>query len=122
VITSIDVKGAERFASTLDKAAHDLEHLEVPGGEAGRIIADLAAATAPRLTGRLAGSVAPEVAGNAVTVGSDLVYALPIHNGWAAHNIRPQPFLDDAVRASEAQWVGAYEKAVGAALESVEGA
>jgi hypothetical protein len=61
------------------------------------------------------------VAGNAVEVGSDLVYALPIHNGWQAHNIRPQPFLDDAARDSEAQWVGAYDKTVGAALDSVEG-
>ena len=64
----------------------------------------------------------PEVAGNTVEVGSDLVYALPIHNGWAAHHISPQPFLDDAVRASEAQWVGVYDKATTDALESVEGA
>jgi hypothetical protein len=122
VITSIDLKGAERFSSTLEGAAHDLGDLRDAGTEAGRIVADLAAATAPRRTGQLASSVRPEVDGNAVAIGSDLVYALPIHNGWAAHNIAPQPFLDDAVRAGEAQWVGAYERAVSVALEGVEGA
>jgi hypothetical protein len=121
VITGIDVKGAERFAATTAEAARQLGDLSNAGTEAGRIIADLAAATAPRRTGQLAGSVRPEVAGNVAEVGSDLVYALPIHNGWAAHNIRPQPFLDDAVRSSEAQWVGVYDKAVAAAVDSVEG-
>ena len=121
MITGIELKGAERFASTLERAGRDLANLERPGAEAGRIIADLSAATAPRITGALAASVRPEVAGNTVEVGSDLVYALPIHNGWAAHHIRPQPFLDDAARDSEAQWVGAYDKAVNAALEGVEG-
>jgi hypothetical protein len=122
VITSIEVKGAERFNATTAEAARKLGDLSGAGQEAGRIIADLAAATAPRLTGALAASVQPEVAGNTATVGSDLVYALPIHNGWAAHHIRPQPFLDDAVRAGEAQWVGAYEKAVADAIDGVEGA
>ena len=121
MITGLELKGAERFASTGAEAAHKLERLDDAGAEAGRIIADLAAATAPRRTGALAGSVRPEVSGLVVEVGSDLVYALPIHNGWAAHHIAPQPFLDDAARSSEAQWVGAYDRAVTAALDGIEG-
>ena len=121
MITGIVVKGAERFEATTGAAARQLGDLSGAGAEAGRIIADLAAATAPRLTGALAASVQPEVAGNVATVGSDRVYAPPIHNGWAAHNIRPQPFLDDATRDSEEKWVGAYTKAVADVLDSVEG-
>ena len=121
MITGIEIKGAERFASTTAEAAGKLADLSGAGAEAGRIVADLAAATAPRRTGALAASVQPEVAENVATIGSDLVYAPPIHNGWAAHNIRPQPFLDDAVRSSEAQWVGAYDKALQTAIDTVEG-
>jgi hypothetical protein len=121
VITGYEVKGADRFAATLDEAARKLGDLSEAGAEAGRIVSDLAAATAPRLTGALASSVGPEVVGNVVTIGSDLVYALPIHNGWAAHNIAPHPFLDDAVRRSQDEWVGVYEKATEAALDTVEG-
>jgi thiamine monophosphate kinase len=122
VISGYSLQGAARLSSTLEDAAAALSDLSAPAAEAGRIITSVAASTAPRRTGALAGSVAAEVVDGAAVVGSDLIYAPPIHNGWAAHRIRPQPFLEDAARTSEAQWVGAYEKAVDRALAGVEGA
>jgi hypothetical protein len=122
VITGIEVKGVDRLASTLDDAARQLGDLREAGTEAGRIITSVAAMTAPRRTGALAGSVAAEVVeGGGVVVGSDLIYAPPIHNGWAAHGISPQPFLADALDSSEGQVVEVYAKAVTAAVADVEG-
>jgi len=124
VITGLTLKGADRLEATLGQAGDALANLEQASAEAGQIVTSLAAVTAPRLTGALAGSIQPEVAenGNEVTIGSDLIYAPPIHNGWAAHNIAPQPFLRDAADRSQARWVGAYMAALDRAVTGVEGA
>jgi hypothetical protein len=121
VTTRVDVKGAARLASTLDGAARQLGDLRAAAGEAGRIVTSAAAHMAPRRTGRLASSLAPEVDGSAVVVGTDVVYGPPIHNGWVRHNIEPNPFLADALDRTSADWVGAYVAGVDDALASVEG-
>ena len=55
----------------------------------------------PRLTGALAGTIRSSVrrTGSSVLAGgrSLVPYAGPIHFGWRARNIEPQPFLYDAL-------------------------
>jgi hypothetical protein len=121
VITGYNLKGADRLAATLDDAARQLGDLRDANAEAANTVESVAALTAPRRTGALAGSVVGEVVEGGAQIGSDLIYAPVIHNGWAAHHIAPQPFLLDAAERTTAQWVGAYDKAVNAALEGVEG-
>jgi hypothetical protein len=93
-VIAYNIKGAARLAATLDAAARKLGDLGEAAGAAGRIISDASAATAPHRTGALAGSVGPEVSGSDVVVGTDIVYGPPIHNGWLAHGIAPNPFLE----------------------------
>jgi hypothetical protein len=121
VITNVELKGVERLNATLDDAATRLGDLHDAGVEAGRIISDLAAITAPRKTGALAGSIAAVVDGPTTVIGSDLIYAPPIHNGWHAHSIEPHPFLATAAERSQSQWVGAYERDTQRALDGVRG-
>lgn len=87
------------LARDLDGITAALVDLEPPHRDAGRAV--LAATRAPRVTGRLAASITVDATRAGVQVGSDLVYAGVIHNGWAARNIRPQPFLTDALAATE---------------------
>lgn len=119
---TVTLKGVATFVSTLDGAASAVKDLHDAADAAGRIVASLAATTAPRKSGRLASSVLPEVDASNVVVGSDLVYAPPIHNGWVAHNIAPNPFLATALDRLEPRVVAEYQKAVTAALGGVEGA
>src|SRR5262249_62281525 len=98
-----------------------LARLQGAPAQAGRMVSSLASPPAPRLPGRLASSVMPEVERSNVVVGSDLIYGPPIHNGWAAHNIRPQPFLATALDRTEGQVLEAYDKAVAGVLATVEG-
>lgn len=70
--------------------------------EAANVVADEARGRVPIRSGRLLSSIRPAgrvggafiLAGNAKTP-----YAKPIHFGWKKRNIRPQPFLFDALGA-----------------------
>lgn len=88
----IDVDGADRVARGLRNAAGDLGDLGDPAADA----ADRAAARlAPVLSGRLRTSITSTAAGPIGRVHVGAVYAAPIHYGWPARGIRPQPYADD---------------------------
>ena len=69
--------------------------------EAGEIVARAATVLAPVLTGTLAGTIksAPTQRQGRVRVGrgQSVPYAGPIHFGWPARRIAPQPFVYDAL-------------------------
>jgi len=70
---------------------------------------------APKLSGRLAGSVRPggSQRGAVVRAGRGAVpYAGVIHFGWPRHNIRPQPFLYEAIDRRRDDVVRAYETGI----------
>lgn len=95
-VKSVTVEGDETLRRTLAAAADDLEQLDQ--SENARLVQQRAAANAPKVSGRLARSlVAKDLGKGVAVVSSDLVYAPPIHYGWAAHNIHPQPFLVTAL-------------------------
>ena len=88
--------------------------------EAAEKVAVTARARAPRRSGRLAGSIRPSgtQTGAAVRAGGARVpYAGPIHFGWRARNIEPNPFLYDALDARRDTTIAAYERQLRALVE-----
>lgn len=85
--------------------------------KAGEIVAAVARGIAPVRTGRLASTIisAPTQRQGRVRVGrgQSIPYAGPIHFGWPARRIKPQPFIYDALdqRADEVRRV--YETRIG---------
>jgi hypothetical protein len=116
VATAVTVTGEDRLVSTMDRAAKQLP--EIDTAEAARIISARIPATAPRRTGRLAGSF---ISGRD-TITSPLVYAVPIHWGRPAHGIERDPFVYPAADQAESQWLGAVEHAGQKICDGVQGA
>ena len=85
--------------------------------KAGEIVATVARRIAPIRTGRLSSTIvsAPTQRQGRVRVGrgQSIPYAGPIHFGWPARRIAPQPFIYDALdqRADEVRRV--YENRIG---------
>lgn len=93
---SLKVEGDETLRRTLNAAQDELVDLDQ--SENARLIEQRARANAPKLSGTLANSVtAGQMTRGIVEIASDLVYAKPIHYGWPARNIAPQPFLETAL-------------------------
>lgn len=101
----------------LDKAAR--KELNVIAKAAAVPVATEAARRVPKLTGRLAASIraAGTQKGAKVRAGRSAVpYAGPIHFGWPARNIRPQPFLYDALDDRRNEVLEAYERGMTAII------
>ena len=118
---TVKVTGAAEAARTFGLAASDLNDLTRANDEVGRIITEAAQSGAPRRTGNLASSVKPTVTRDTVTVGSSLVYAGPIINGWVAHHIHPNPFVSDGAERSRSQWEKVYDEAIAKICKQVHG-
>lgn len=85
--------------------------------QAGEVVRPRAAAIAPKRTGRLAADirVAGQASGAVIRAGrASVPYAGPIHFGWSARNIKPNPFLYDALDDRHDQVVDVYEERVAA--------
>jgi hypothetical protein len=121
VISGIALKGVDRLVSSIGQACDDLATMERAGDLSGRLLTSGAAAAAPRRTGRLAGSIAQQVDGPTLTVGTDLVYGPPIHSGWPAHHIEAHPFLETSLERNERRVIDIYSEEVGHIMARVEG-
>jgi len=78
-----------------------------------QMIAGSSRAAAPHRTGRLAASVrgGGTQTGAVVRAGSARVpYAGPIHWGWPARKIKPNPWIVETAQSTESAWVGVYEQ------------
>jgi hypothetical protein len=120
----VQVVGARELASSLRAASDDLADMTAAQDRAGEYLVQTARRLAPRRTGRLAGTVRAHVAGPAVSVtagGVSVPYAGPIHYGWFARNIQPQPFLTDALQQGEPAVVNIYEDQVQRTCAQVHG-
>lgn len=87
----------------------------------GSIVSAAAAARAPKVTGKLAASVRPMARQTSVRIASRVVYAGPIHWGWAARNIAPHTFISDAATSTEPAWLELYWREIEDALRIVRG-
>lgn len=93
---------------------------------AAGVVASAARGTAPRRTGRLAGSIrtAGTTASRAVISAgrASVPYAAPIHWGWPARNIPEQPWLSLTAQATEPRWITEYYDHMDSLVNSVHGA
>jgi hypothetical protein len=108
VSASVHVTGAEKVAGMLADAAAAMHDLTPANTDAARLIESAASARAPRRTGRLAASGRASGTADAAVVNYAVPYSGPIHNGWPAHNIRPNPFVNEAALAVQDQVLGVY--------------
>jgi phage gpG-like protein len=116
--TGLRVDGAEELSASLARAARDLDDLSVPADKGAGRVAERARATAPRLTGELAGSIA--VAGGGI-VKATARHAPFVHWGVPSRNIPARPFLTLALQSEAERVVQEYETHVQDILDRVEG-
>ena len=119
---SFNIRGADELTRTMRAAGDELADLTAVNDRVGALILARAKPRTPVRSGRLVGSLRAVADTDDVGLGSNLVYAGPVHNGWPAHNIRANPFLTDAARSSEDQWVGLYAAELEDVVEGVKGA
>lgn len=108
----IEVEGLRDLRRALKQMEGGLGDLKAANREAAEIVADGAQRFVPRRSGALAASIraAGQASAGVVRAGFRSVpYAGPIHFGWAAHSIAPNPFIYDALDARAGEVEAAYE-------------
>lgn len=118
----VRVDGAQELAQTTRAAAQGIRDLNKPNQAAGRLIITASRSGVPIRTGRLAASVALTVTDTEVTIGSNLIYAPVIHNGWPAHHIKARPWLAQAAEANQDRVIDTYADHVTTQLDRIQGA
>ena len=90
------------------------KRLRLANKEAAQVVADQAKVEVPRRSGRLARSIGTQASQTSAFVkagtAARVPYAGPIHFGWPKRNIRPQPFLYEALDKRIGEVRKAYEK------------
>ena len=91
---TVEARNGPAFTACIDAIARDVAEPRDAVTAAGRELVTVAAAAAPRRTGRLAGShrLVPATS-KSVRVTVDAAYAAVIHWGWPGHNIHRQPWI-----------------------------
>ena len=93
------------------------KRLRLANKEAAQVVADQAKVEVPRRSGRLARSIGTQASQTSAFVkagtAARVPYAGPIHFGWPKRNIRPQPFLYEAMDKRIGEVRKAYEKNLG---------
>ena len=93
------------------------KQLRLANKEAAQVVADQAKVEVPRRSGRLARSIGVQASQTSAFVkagtAARVPYAGPIHFGWPKRNIRPQPFLYEAMDKRIGEVRRAYEKNLG---------
>jgi len=120
-----EVQGARKLRKTLRAAGDDLTDLKIVHGQAAATAAGAIRRLAPDVTGRLKNTIRASGTKTAgiVRVGNNsrVKYGPPIHWGWAARNIAPNPFASTGAQRSESAWLPLYVRYVDAALTKIEG-
>jgi len=120
----LQVVGARELRNAMKQAGVSLDDLKPVNAQAAAIVQAAAASRAPRLTGRLAGSVRSSGTRRAGVVragGARIPYAGPIHWGWPAHHIAPNTFIVDAAQGTEPAWVEVYAHGIEQILDQIAG-
>jgi hypothetical protein len=113
---SIRITGLRSTVRNLKKFDSDLVvEIKRINREGAAVVAAAAAALVPVKSGKLRRSIRPGATTYTGTVragGANLPYTKPIHFGWPRHNIRPQPFLYEALDARRGEVLLAYERGI----------
>ena len=112
----VEVEGGPELRRAFRKLDDRASDLKPANREAAELVEREAETLVPRLTGRLARTIrstATARVGSVLAGGRALVpYAGPIHFGWRARNIEPQPFMYDALDNRRDDVVDRYRAAV----------
>jgi hypothetical protein len=116
---AIRVDGARQLRRDLKRAGQDVTDLKDTHQKVAEIVRD--AADVPVRTGRLRSSLKPKGTVASATVRSTVrvPWGNPIHWGWAARGIKPNPFLLDAADARRSEIEDAYLQGVDKALGKI---
>ncbi len=113
--------GVDRLVATIGDARTGLMDMADAHQAAGRIITAAASASAPRRTGRLAGSGRVKTRPARTVVEFAAPYAAVIHWGWRARNIEPNEFASQAAQRTEPQWRAVFENEVADLVGTITG-
>ena len=124
--TAIQVRGAKELAAGLRKAGIDLKDLREQNKQAAQVVVGEGRRQVPVRSGSLQRSIragATQKAG-VVRAGNNgsVPYANPIHWGWPGHHIEPHPFLTQAAKDTEPEWVAIYQAGVEKIISRISGA
>lgn len=115
------IEGLREVQKALKDLSDDLKNeMKSTHLEAAQIVAKAARPLAPVLTGRLAASIRPAAVrtGGRVRVGASAVpYAGPIHFGWPARRIKPQPFVYEALDPRRDEVAAVYADRINTLVE-----
>lgn len=125
---AIQVHGGRQLRSQLKQIGDDSSDLRELNLDLAKLVSDTALTKVPVRSGRLKRSVRPSGtkraavvrAGNNRKSGPSAVqYSGPIHFGWPARRIAPQPFLYDALDERRAEVLKKYTDEVRSILNRV---
>lgn len=124
----IRVDGVKELRRTLKAAGADMNDFTVINRAAAAIVAPIAVSRAPQgpgVNGHISQTVrigATRTAG-IIRVGNNTKfrYGGPIHWGWPAHNIQPNPWVTEAARDTEGQWIEKYVAGLDHIVSQVKG-
>lgn len=124
------VIGGAKLRREMKQAGVDVTDLQEAHKNTAKIVETRARGTVPTDSGKLAstmrsaGTKTMSVirAGNNRKTNAGVPYAAPIHWGWPARNIEPQPWLVEAAADTEPEWFADYTKSIDEIIEKIKGA
>lgn len=121
---AVKIDGLPRLRRALREVGRDVADLKAANAKAAALVAAASSPRAPRRSGALAASVRGNRAAGRASIaagGAALPYAGPIHWGWPARNIAPNPFIVEAAQATESLWLAAYAEDLDRLAASIDG-
>jgi len=118
----LEIEGLKEVQRALKGLAEDSrEDMKDTHRQAGEIVAAAAKPLAPVRTGALSATItsSPTKYQGRVRIGrgASIPYAGPIHFGWPARRIAPQPFVYEALDGRREEVKQAYEQRIGDLIE-----
>jgi HK97 gp10 family phage protein len=118
----LEIEGLKEIQRALKGLAEDSrEDMKETHRKAGEIVAAAAKPLAPVLTGRLSATIvsSPTKYQGRVRIGrgASVPYAGPIHFGWPARRIAPQPFIYEALDGRREEVKQQYEQRINELIE-----
>jgi hypothetical protein len=113
--TVVQVTGGRELRRRLRTIEGGLDRLKDAHREVARTVLSGARPSAPVRTGRLAGSGRASGTNTMSIIrygGARIPYGGPIHYGWPARHIAPQPWLLNEAQRSEPLWLARYNEHV----------
>jgi hypothetical protein len=114
---AIEVEGAPQLRKAFKKLGGRTKDLSVIHGDIASVVEDRAVELVPHMTGALGDSIRSSKGATRASVSAGgrrlEPYAGPIHFGWRARNIEPQPFLYDALDDRRGEILKRYSEGIG---------